>query len=84
MPLRFSSLMEHAIIGTIFTTLFLVYNYSLHRIEEGHVGVYFRVSSYIFVKNKSDFKYVSVLGRCFITLYKLTRLSHDDTIVNKL
>ncbi|XP_018578589.1 erlin-1-like [Anoplophora glabripennis] len=42
MPLRLSSLMEHAIIGSIFTTLFLVYNYSLHRIEEGHVGVYFR------------------------------------------
>lgn len=43
MPLRLSSLMEHVIIGSIFTTLFLVYNYSLHRIEEGHVGVYFRV-----------------------------------------
>ncbi|KAJ8931827.1 hypothetical protein NQ314_015223 [Rhamnusium bicolor] len=42
MPLRVSSLTEHAIIGSIFTTIFLVYNYSLHRIEEGHVGVYFR------------------------------------------
>ncbi|XP_017774607.1 PREDICTED: erlin-1-like [Nicrophorus vespilloides] len=33
---------EHFIIGGVLTTLFLVGMYSLHRIEEGHVGVYFR------------------------------------------
>ncbi|KAJ8973035.1 hypothetical protein NQ317_009208 [Molorchus minor] len=42
MPLRVSALTEHAIIGSILSSLFLIYNYSLHRIEEGHVGVYFR------------------------------------------
>ncbi|XP_072383586.1 erlin-1-like [Diabrotica undecimpunctata] len=39
---RPSSLTEHFIIGTILSCIFLVFNYSLHRIEEGHVGVYFR------------------------------------------
>jgi regulator of protease activity HflC (stomatin/prohibitin superfamily) len=34
--------MEHLIIGSILSTLFIIFNYSLHRIEEGHVGVYFR------------------------------------------
>ncbi|XP_019875846.1 erlin-2-like [Aethina tumida] len=37
-----SYLMEHAIIGSICMCLVLVFNYSLHRIEEGHVGVYYR------------------------------------------
>lgn len=36
-------LMEHGILGTLATTIFLVFNYSLHTIEEGHIGVYFRV-----------------------------------------
>ncbi|CAH1105817.1 unnamed protein product [Psylliodes chrysocephalus] len=39
---RAISLNEHLFIGTIFSCIFLVFNYSLHRIEEGHVGVYFR------------------------------------------
>lgn len=38
-----SQLAEHALIGTTLVTLFLVFNYSLHRIEEGYVGVYYRV-----------------------------------------
>ncbi|XP_066137724.1 erlin-1-like [Euwallacea fornicatus] len=43
MPLfNHSSIVEHAIIGGILSTIFLVTNYSLHRIEEGHVAVYFR------------------------------------------
>ncbi|RZC35632.1 Band 7 domain containing protein [Asbolus verrucosus] len=37
-----SHLMEHLIIGSVLSTLFIIFNYSLHRIEEGHVGVYFR------------------------------------------
>lgn len=41
---RAISLNEHLFIGTIFSCIFLVFNYSLHRIEEGHVGVYFRVN----------------------------------------
>jgi hypothetical protein len=41
-----SHLMEHLIIGSILSTLFIIFNYSLHRIEEGHVGVYFRVSRF--------------------------------------
>lgn len=44
MPLfHYNSVLEHALIGGILTTLFLISQYSLHRIEEGHVGVYFRV-----------------------------------------
>ena len=47
MPLiNYSSLYEHFIIGGVLTTIFLISNYSMHRIEEGHVGVYFRVSSW--------------------------------------
>ncbi|XP_066259837.1 erlin-1-like [Euwallacea similis] len=43
MPLfNYSSIVEHAIIGGILSTIFLITNYSLHRIEEGHVAVYFR------------------------------------------
>nr|UVJ69098.1 Erlin-1 [Pagiophloeus tsushimanus] len=43
MPLlSFNSLVEHALIGGILSTLFLISNYSLHRIEEGHVAIYFR------------------------------------------
>ncbi|XP_076263570.1 erlin-1-like [Rhynchophorus ferrugineus] len=43
MPLvNYASLLEHAIIGGVLTTIFLISNYSLHRIEEGHVGIYFR------------------------------------------
>lgn len=37
-----SNFLEHTILGLISTTIFLVFNYSLHKIEEGHVGVYFR------------------------------------------
>lgn len=44
-----SYLMEHAIIGSICMCLVLVFNYSLHRIEEGHVGVYYRVRSYLYI-----------------------------------
>ncbi|KAG5899763.1 hypothetical protein JTB14_006100 [Gonioctena quinquepunctata] len=39
---RVSSVSDHLVIATILSTLVLVFNYSLHKIEEGHVGVYFR------------------------------------------
>lgn len=45
MPLR-TSLLDHLVIATIVSTTFLIFNYSLHRIEEGHVGVYYRVCTY--------------------------------------
>ncbi|CAH0564067.1 unnamed protein product [Brassicogethes aeneus] len=37
-----SHLVEHCIIGSVCITIVLIFNYSLHRIEEGHVGVYYR------------------------------------------
>lgn len=37
---------DQSIIGICFCIcLAVVFNFSLHRIEEGHVGVYFRVSN---------------------------------------
>ncbi|ENN76927.1 erlin-1 [Dendroctonus ponderosae] len=43
MPLfNHNPVVEHALIGGILSTLFIIANYSLHRIEEGHVGIYFR------------------------------------------
>lgn len=43
---------DQSIIGICFCVcLAIVFNFSLHRIEEGHVGVYFRVSKYINIKN---------------------------------
>ncbi|KAL1497899.1 hypothetical protein ABEB36_008781 [Hypothenemus hampei] len=41
MPFNFSFL-KHGILGGILAAQFLVINYSLHRIEEGHVGIYYR------------------------------------------
>jgi hypothetical protein len=38
-------MIDQNIIGMSFLVcLVVVFNFSLHRIEEGHVGVYFRVS----------------------------------------
>ncbi|XP_018330242.1 erlin-1 [Agrilus planipennis] len=37
-----SPLTEHILIGSILMTFFIMFHYSLHRIEEGYVGVYFR------------------------------------------
>lgn len=67
MPLvNYASLLEHAIIGGVLTTIFLISNYSLHRIEEGHVGIYFRVSLYFYFYN-SQFIIIKLnLGWCFI------------------
>jgi len=42
MPLSTHGIDDHLIIGTVLSTLFIIGMYSLHRIEEGHVGVYFR------------------------------------------
>jgi len=43
MPLiSYGSILEHALIGGVLTFVFLISNYSMHRIEEGHVGIYFR------------------------------------------
>ncbi|CAG9767300.1 unnamed protein product [Ceutorhynchus assimilis] len=43
MPLlTYNSLMEHLLIGGILSTIFIISHFSLHRIEEGHVAVYFR------------------------------------------
>lgn len=48
-----SQLAEHAIIGSTLISLFLVFNYSLHRIEEGYVGVYYRVSELAMLQNNN-------------------------------
>ncbi|XP_045477500.1 erlin-1-like [Harmonia axyridis] len=37
-----SHYLDHILIGGILSTLFIIYNFSLHKIEEGHVGVYYR------------------------------------------
>lgn len=37
-----SHIIDHLIIGSILTSMFIVYNFSLHKIEEGHVGIYYR------------------------------------------
>ncbi|KAK9878773.1 hypothetical protein WA026_023753 [Henosepilachna vigintioctopunctata] len=37
-----SNVIEHFLIGTFLSTIFIIYNFSLHKIEEGHVGVYYR------------------------------------------
>lgn len=43
MPLiSYTAILEHAVIGGVLTFIFLISNYSLHRIEEGHVAIYFR------------------------------------------
>ena len=40
-------MVDQSVIGLgILVFLALIFNFSLHRIEEGHVGVYFRVSNY--------------------------------------
>lgn len=83
MPLlSFNSLLEHALIGGILSTLFIISNYSLHRIEEGHVGIYFRVSFSKLIKELKIIKFMNFLGRCSVAFDELSWLPHDDTIVN--
>ncbi|CAG9864425.1 unnamed protein product [Phyllotreta striolata] len=39
---RAITLSGHLFLGSLFSAIFLIFNYSLHRIDEGHVGVYYR------------------------------------------
>lgn len=78
-----SQLAEHAIIGSTLITLFLIFNYSLHRIEEGYVGVYYRVCDLQLFQHKY-FEKMLFLGRCAVASNKFTRFPHDGAFAHNL
>lgn len=66
-----------AIIGMVFFT-----NLGIHKIEEGHVGVYYRVSLFTVtsVPVKMSVSHLEILsGRRFTFRNKSTRVPYDDT-----
>lgn len=80
MPIR-SSLFDHLVIATVLSTTFLIFNYSMHRIEEGHVGVYYRVCKYTYFLCISIFTCV-ILGWRIIRRNKFPGISYDDAFIN--
>ncbi|EFA08527.1 erlin-1 [Tribolium castaneum] len=74
-----SHLTEHLIIGTVLSTLFIIFNYSLHRIEEGHVGVYFRGGALLPVTSSPGYHMMIPL----LTIYKSVQVTlQTDEVKN--
>lgn len=69
-------------------TLAIVFNFSLHKIDEGHVGVYYRVREFIF--KLCDYIYTVCIsmscnffiGWCLAKGNEQSGLSHDVSISN--
>lgn len=80
--LQMSQLTEHVIIATTLLTLFVIFNYSLHRIEEGHVGVYYRVTycRFLLFGDLLD----SFLGRCPVADHQQPWVSYDGAVAYQL
>ena len=58
----------------------MMFNFSLHKIDEGNVGVYYRVRDCFITTPHPSFNNYFFQGRCLIESNEQSWLPHDDTL----